>query len=174
MPVLNGKETLRQIRLSYPEIKVIMISYHKDEATMIEFLSWALTLCFERQFVRTFCGCDKSSDEGYYHNKSISKCWCRNFQNPIHSRSNSPSTEKQIIALTCQGKTNKQIADHFEYYLKTVDYHKTNIYKKPKPVHHPVFIILLSESNQFPVYRSDFIPSPNCIQLNTTNYFHQP
>ncbi len=134
MPVLNGKETLRQIRLSYPEIKVIMISYHKDEATMIEFFKLGANAFVSKDssFEHFADVIKEVIEEGYYHNKSISKVLMQELSKPDTFEIKLTEREKQIIALTCQGKTNKQIADHLNIVVKTVDYHKTNIYKKTK------------------------------------------
>ena len=84
MPVLNGKDTLRQIRIKYPDTKVIMVSYHKDDATMIEFFKLGANAFVPKDSsFEYFTDVIKEViEEGFYYNKKISKALLQQLSKP--------------------------------------------------------------------------------------------
>ncbi|MGZ4099568.1 MAG: response regulator transcription factor [Bacteroidia bacterium] len=50
--------------------------------------------------------------------------------NPLLNELSLSEREIEILKELCQGKTNKEIADTLKITSSTVDYHRSNIYKK--------------------------------------------
>lgn len=135
MPVMSGKEALKIIREKHPKIKIIMLSFHTEEALMVECIKLGACAFLSKEspyevFVETLRAV---GEEGVYYNKTISKA----LVNELMKKSGGSSVderlterETQIIVLVCEGKTNKEIAGRLNIVVKTVDFHKANIYKK--------------------------------------------
>ncbi|MGZ3900991.1 MAG: response regulator [Bacteroidia bacterium] len=137
MPVMNGKEALEIINKRFPDIKVIMLSMHSGPHFISELMSRGA-----RAFIPKDCDPDSLfaaihtvHKEGYYFDKTISEAMLRGLQreksiNPLLNELSLSEREIEILKELCQGKTNKEIADTLKITSSTVDYHRSNIYKK--------------------------------------------
>jgi two-component system nitrate/nitrite response regulator NarL len=135
MPVMNGKDALKAIKQRFPELKVIMLSFHTEETLMIEYIKLGASA-----FLTKDCSPEILEEtiklvrnEGFCYSKSISKA----LVNELTGKNGGASVENkltqretQIVILVCEGKTNKEIARRLNIVVKTVDFHKANIYKK--------------------------------------------
>lgn len=137
MPVMNGMETLKVLRKQYPKLKVIMVSFHSDESVMLEFIKQGAVGFISKnstyeEFSKTILTVAK---DGYYHNKVITKALLNEVTRKTVEKLDIidlSERERDIIILTCQGFSHKEIAQRLNIVVKTVDYHKNNIYRKTK------------------------------------------
>jgi len=134
MPVMNGKEALKAIRSLYPEIKVIMVTFHNDEATMIDYVKCGANAFISKDssFEAFVEAVETVLEEGFYYTKNVSKALLKEITKKETAEIELTEREKEIIILACEGQTNKQIASRLNIVVKTVDFHKSNIYKKTK------------------------------------------
>ena len=139
MPLLNGLEATRQIRKEFPDIKVIILSAHRDDAYVEQVIELGAsgfllkqssshnlaTAIREAQKGATFFSPDvakrlrsrdqKSQDrEGNFKKKS----------NHLSSR------EMEVLQLIAEGKPNKQVAAELGVSFKTVDKHRQHLMGK--------------------------------------------
>lgn len=135
MPVMNGKDALKAIKQNFPHLKVIMLSFHTEETLMIEYIKLGASAFLTKDSsVEIFEDTIKLVHaEGFCYSKSISKA----LVNELTGKNGGASVENkltdretQIVILVCEGKTNKEIARRLNIVVKTVDFHKANIYKK--------------------------------------------
>ena len=135
MPVMNGKDALKAMKQDFPQVKVIMVSFHTEETLMIEYIKLGASAFLTKDSsVEMFEETIKLvQDEGFCYSKSISKA----LVNELTGKNGGASVENkltdretQIVILVCEGKTNKEIAKRLNIVVKTVDFHKANIYKK--------------------------------------------
>jgi len=133
MPVMNGRETLKALKADFPSLKVIMLTFHNDEDTIVECIklgacAFVSKECSFEEFVEVLSTVAK---DGFYHHKVVSKALLKELsKKDPHDGVLLSDREKEIVVLACQGKSNKEIASILNIVVKTVDYHKANIYKK--------------------------------------------
>ncbi len=138
MPLLNGLEAARQIRVNVPNAKILVLSAHSDDAyvermialgargylikqTSSHILSKAI-----RQVHRgnTFFS---PSIESQFRNRSAALS-----QEGVAAMSHPPlsSREVEVLQLIAEGKANKQIASELEISIKTVEKHRQHLMDK--------------------------------------------
>lgn len=134
MPVMNGKEVLRVVKKNWPEVKVIMVTFHNDEPTMIEYIKLGANAFVSKDssyegFVEAV---QTVINDGFYYTNTISKALLKELTKKVPLVVELTEREKEIIVLSCEGMSNKEIASRLNIVVKTVDFHKSNIYKKTK------------------------------------------
>ena len=91
-------------------------------------------------------------ENGYFFNKKISKALVIKLlkESSFNSFNKSSLTEKEIevLKLICNEKSNKEIADILHIAIRTVDFHKSNIYKKTE-THTSAGLALYAVKNGF-------------------------
>jgi len=139
MPLLNGLEATRQIRKDFPDIKVIILSSHGDDAfvkqvtelgaagfllkqTSSDVLATAIrevqkgNTFFSPAIAKRLQGRDqKSLDRGEQFRKK---------SNHLSSR------EVEVLQLIAEGHPNKQVAAELGVSFKTVDKHRQHLMSK--------------------------------------------
>jgi DNA-binding NarL/FixJ family response regulator len=139
MPLLNGLEATRQIRKDFPDIKVLILSAHSDEAyvervttlgaagfllkqTSSHFLAKAIrhvqkgNTFFSAAVAKSIGGRDRNQRAGAGKSKRRT--------NRLSSR------EVEVLQLIAEGKPNKQVATELGVSFKTVDKHRQNLMTK--------------------------------------------
>lgn len=135
MPVMDGEKALEQIVLSYPTIKVIIISMHNSELYIAEFIKRGARAFIAKQSdieevlkaIYTVC------NEGYYFNDNISP----SLVNEVLSSKQSESSiftvrERLIIQLLCKEMSASYIGKQLFISTRTVEWHKKNIFDKAR------------------------------------------
>lgn len=132
MPVMNGNIAFDIIKHKHPEIKVIISTIHNESEYIIEYL---------KKGANAYMSKDKQANclmeaiyavynNGFYFDKSCSDALLK-----VGTKEESirfTDREMEIIALIALGKTNKEISTKLNVVLKTIDFHKANMYKKTK------------------------------------------
>jgi len=136
----SGIEVSAQIAVSYPEIKVMILSMHTNE----EFVVNAI-----KAGVKGYLSKDTSGEEllnaikiiydgGEWYSKLVSdnfmKIYAKKYKAEQNLLENKILTQREIeiLKLAATGYTNKEIADKLFISTKTVDCHKNNIVQKLK------------------------------------------
>ena len=141
MPILNGIETLRQLKKGYPEIKVIILTVHTSE----EYVLQALKFGASGYLVKKAAPSDLVAAIHEVHNgksylsTSISKTLIDEYlrQGVILSSNGKSYDEKEltsrqseVLQLLAEGYTNREIAQILCVSIKTVETHRTQIKKR--------------------------------------------
>ena len=137
MPVMNGKEALAKIQEKYPNVKVIMISMHYDDAYITEYIINGAV-----GFLPKNCDIEKIVDaiyavyeQGYYFDSKISKSLVvklmkANKVNPTITEFILSEREIEVLKLTCLEKTNQEMSEELFISKRTVEGHRKSILKK--------------------------------------------
>lgn len=134
MPVMNGTETLEVLKQRFPDLGVIIVSMEFNPAIAEDY--------FERGahgFIPK--GCDvEVLVQAIYEVKQKGNCYDLSFDLAVQLNKHSLKAFKnnfvlsvreiEVLRLTCQGNSNKEIGQALRIAERTVEFHKTNIYLK--------------------------------------------
>ncbi|HOZ87090.1 MAG TPA: response regulator transcription factor [Bacteroidia bacterium] len=137
MPVMNGWEALDQLKEHFPSCKVVILSMH-FEGLLIKDLVVRGARGFlpkSSDFETLINAIYEVNDLGYFFSKKISN---RIVQELLMSNTIDPSFrqfklnegEVDTLLMICEDKTNKEIALKLLVSERTVERHKTSLFKK--------------------------------------------
>lgn len=137
MPEMDGLETTRQIRLKYPDTKIISLTMHNSEELILQLLDKGSNGFLLKDFdsERVVDAIYAVLENGYYFNDHISKDMLHNVMKnkklkPKFGISALSDKEIQIIKLICEEKTNKEISDILNLSPRTVEGSRAKIIQK--------------------------------------------
>lgn len=138
MPKLGGLETTLEIRKSYPEIKVLVLTQYEDREYISRFLKAGVSGYLLKKAVGSdliaalkaivrgelylYSSIASEVVAGYLHGDR--KACTENPYDKLSDR------EKQVLKLVAEGHTHKEVADMLSISVKTVIAHQTNIGEK--------------------------------------------
>ncbi len=131
MPVMNGIETLKEVKKQYPDVKVIILSMH-NEAGMIKSLielganGYLLKSCTQDEVVSAI----RKVAAGQ---ASFSTDVTMALLKPANQEQKTEiltERETEILKLIAAGFSNKEVGDKLFISHRTVDTHRTNLMKK--------------------------------------------
>ena len=139
MPVLDGFDTVRAISRLHPSVKVVFLTFYRDEMHLNE----ALNLGAHGYLVKDSVAADvvqclrTVAGGNYYITPALSSHLIKNRQQlrtelakEKSELSSLTATERRILAQLAGYKTNKQIATEFGISIRTVENHRANICDK--------------------------------------------
>lgn len=131
MPVMNGIETLKEVKKQYPDVKVIILSMH-SEAGMIKSLidlganGYLLKSCTQDEVVSAI---RKVAASQSYFSTDVTMALLK----PANQEQKTEiltERETEILKMIAAGFSNKEIGDKLFISHRTVDTHRTNLMKK--------------------------------------------
>jgi DNA-binding NarL/FixJ family response regulator len=134
MPNLRGIEAIPEIRMVHPEVKVLIVTMHKDQEYLYQALAAGADGYFLKQDADSelFAAIEKIRKGHIYVSPHLSEkpdaSWeqvRKGFGNPGLT-----TREKEVLKLIAEGKANKQIADALFVSVHTVERHRANIMRK--------------------------------------------
>lgn len=137
MPVMNGLKAIEILGQRFPKTKVIMLSQHNEMGLVYE-----LMLLGARAYLPKGCDVDTLMkaivtvhDFGYYFDGHVSNALLKGSMksqavNPLLSEKALSAREMEILQRLCNGLTNKEIAAQLHITVRTVDFHRANVYAK--------------------------------------------
>jgi len=141
MPILGGKDTLPILKEKYPDINVVILSFHADLNTVKEVLNLGAVgyLCKGGSIQGIIETINKVNELGYFLDSKVEE-ELRNIKInknilPLKNEYEDHllnSDEKAVLKLICQGKLTKQIAEIMCLSVKSIENHRSNLYKKSK------------------------------------------
>jgi len=137
MPVMTGLEAARQIRKYNPQIKIVMLSRHDNDA----YVQQALQNDINGFILKDYAGSELlkgimevMSGNVFLSPRLIKSLTCRLLpvkdQNTDYEKDILSDREKQVLKLICEGKQNEETAAILRISYKTVQVHRQNIMKK--------------------------------------------
>lgn len=138
MPNLNGIEAARQITLKHPAVAVMMLSMHADESYVLRALKagargYLLKDSPESDLVNAVRAV--SAGKAYF-SPAISGMLVDDYVRQMRQRGVEDSyellttREREVLQLLAEGKANKDVANHLNLSLYTVETHRSNMLQK--------------------------------------------
>lgn len=131
MPRMDGYETLKRVKKTWPQIKAIMLSMHYNEYVVIKSFQDGASACLPKEVSdnELYDVIVKVNEVGLYHSELTS-----HFINKfvLKESVNTDLTEKEIefLRLNCSELNYKQIAEIMKVSHRTVDSYRDNLFKK--------------------------------------------
>ncbi len=134
MPSLRGIEIIRELKATYPEMKILMLTMHKDKEHFYQSMFAGADGYFVKNEPETelFAAIEKIRQGKKYVSPSMSEelagslneAW-KIFQKPILS-----IREIEVLRLIAEGKSNKEIGVLLSISVHTVENHRAHIIRK--------------------------------------------
>ena len=140
MPNLRGLEATREIKMAFPEVRVIILTMHKDKEYLYHALSAGAEgyLLKEDADIELFSAINAIRQGGTYISRLLAPQLTdifmerpRGQEGPGKAPSELLTTrEREIIKLIAEGKSSKEIASLLYISSRTVQHHRANIMRK--------------------------------------------
>jgi DNA-binding NarL/FixJ family response regulator len=133
LPVFNGVEATRQIRVRAPETEVLIFSMHESETLMRDLLQAGargyLLKSDAKQFLIT--AVQSLAAHKPFFTSRVSETLLESFLTTTEGdRGILTARERTVVQLIAEGRTNKQIAAVLNISLKTVETHRAAAMRK--------------------------------------------
>ena len=132
MPRLTGLHAARQIRAQSPDIHVLMLSMHDDDAYFFESLeAGAAGYVSKRGADTDLIGAIRTVAEGRtFLNSRTQQTLMRQWLDDGAPHDKLTPRELEVVKLIAESHTNKQIAEALHLSEKTVESHRANVLAK--------------------------------------------
>jgi len=138
MPNLNGIEATRQIGTANPNLPVVILSMHSDEAYVLRALkAGARGYLLKESAESDLIGAIRAVNSGKaFFSPAVSRMLVEDYVRQLQDREIEDSydllttREREILQLIAEGKSNKEIAAALNLSLYTVETHRGNLMEK--------------------------------------------
>jgi DNA-binding NarL/FixJ family response regulator len=138
MPNLRGIEATREIKMILPEVKVLILSMHKDKEFVYSAISAGAEgyLLKEDADTELFAAIEKIRQEGRYISPLLlgdltDELFQAHHKGQLMPRIEPLTTrEREVLKFIAEGIANKEIADLLFISVRTVENHRANIMRK--------------------------------------------
>jgi DNA-binding NarL/FixJ family response regulator len=139
MPRMNGLEATRQIRLTAPDVKVLVLSAHGDDAYVESMMaSGASGYLIKQTSAHFLAEAIREVRKGtLFYSPAVSRRVQKRKQNSLNRKGlpklnaiTLSAREREILQLIAEGEANKQIADALDISIKTVEKHRAHLMQK--------------------------------------------
>lgn len=138
MPVMDGAETCENIISRYPEIKIIILTMHDSEKFILHMMeagvhAFLLKNTEPEELEKAIYSV---AEKDFYHNDLVAAVLRKNVkekkvgQRPVFGQAELTEREKEILVLTCQELTIREIGHKLSLSENTVRNHRVNIMEK--------------------------------------------
>jgi two-component system response regulator NreC len=138
MPNLNGTEAARQIANKFPEMSVIILSMHSDEAYVLRALKagakgYLLKECAESDLNQAIRAVRQGKS---FFSPAVSRVLVEDYVRQLQDRDIEDSyelltaRERELLQLIAEGKSNKDVANMLNLSVYTVETHRANMMTK--------------------------------------------
>jgi DNA-binding NarL/FixJ family response regulator len=139
MPNLRGLEALSEIKGRYPEVRVLILTMHRDKEYLFQALSSGADgyLLKEDADTELFSAIKNIREGDFYVSPSLSK-ELADYREKAGSgeagfsfgRDGLTTREREVLKMIAEGKSSRQVADLLCISVRTVDHHRANIMDK--------------------------------------------
>lgn len=138
MPVMDGVETMKRMRIDHPEVKVLVLSMHSEEKFIVHLMELGANgyLLKTAEATEVENAIRSVAESGYYFSDMVSQVMLQglvkkdkvrpyfNVVDPLSNR------EIEVLKLICAEKTTPEIAEQLFLSPRTVEGHRNNILLK--------------------------------------------
>jgi DNA-binding NarL/FixJ family response regulator len=141
MPNLRGLEAIHGIKAGHPDVKVLILTMHKDKEYLYQTLSEGADgyLLKEDADAELYAAIDKIRKGKIYVSPFLSDAFAEELANrrikdfrTLGEGDTLTAREREILKLIAEGKSNKEIGDLLFISARTVERHRANIMDKLK------------------------------------------
>jgi DNA-binding NarL/FixJ family response regulator len=129
MPHLSGIEALRTLKKTYPEVKVLILTMHKEYVHQVRSAGGDGYLLKEDVDREIIAAIEKIQAGEFYLSPKLRGKEVNRKDVVFDSLSN---REKEVLKLIVQGTTNREIAENLYISVRTVESHRASLLKKMK------------------------------------------
>lgn len=138
MPQLRGIETIAEVRATHPQVKVLILTMHSDKEYVFQAMSAGASgyLLKEDADAQLFSAIEKIRGGGIYVSPrlvdDVTHDWAarRRDHRPALEAERLTVREREILKLTAEGRTSKEIGDALCISYRTVEHHRANLTAK--------------------------------------------
>lgn len=137
MPKLTGIEAVGKVKKSYPGVKILMLTMHKNKQYFYHAMSAGADgyLMKEDSDEELLLAIKRIRDGKSYLSPFLSQDFADDVISAYRNNRSSPfetltPREKQVLNLVVEGHTSKAMADILHLSPRTVDHHRANLLKK--------------------------------------------
>jgi DNA-binding NarL/FixJ family response regulator len=140
MPKLRGIEAICEIKSRHPQVKVLMLTMHRDKEYLYQSLSSGADgyLLKEDADTELFSAIKKIREGAFYASPSLSMelAAYRKLESSGDAGSYDgeclSTREREVLKLIAEGKASREVAEILFISARTVDHHRANIMDKLK------------------------------------------
>lgn len=138
MPVMDGAETCENIITKYPDVKIIILTMHDSEKFILHMMETGVHafLLKNTEPDELEKAIYSVAEKDFYHNDLVAAVLRKNVkekkagQRPVFRQTELTDREKEILILTCQELTIREIGHKLSLSENTVRNHRVNIMEK--------------------------------------------
>ena len=137
MPEINGIEATIEVKKMYPDVKIIILTMHNDQALMFDLVKKGANgfLLKDKSVDHVIEAIYSVDEKGFYYTEDVTKAMIKGIKNTHkvkHSLTSTSLTERElkIIQLICKQYSFKEIADLLVLSPRTIETHKEHILVK--------------------------------------------
>ena len=135
MPLINGIQLTHQIKLRFPNIKIIAVSSHQSSTTIADALHAGINgYILKNTGKHELCKAINTIYEGgTYFNEEIKTIINNSLFNPIDVKTNEvhlSDREKEILILIYHENNSQEIANILHLAVNTIETHRKNLMRK--------------------------------------------
>ena len=134
MPVMDGEQTARWLRMNKPKIKILVLTMHDDEHNILRMIRAGaggyILKDIEPKQLRL--ALDHIRDYGTYHSEMVTSALLKmaGIKEEGSVMPRLTTRELEFIALCCSDMTYKEIADKLQCSVRTVDGYRDEVFRK--------------------------------------------
>jgi DNA-binding NarL/FixJ family response regulator len=139
MPRLRGIETIHELRATHPEVKTLVLTMHREMELVTAAISAGASGYLLKQDAdrELFLAIDKVREGGIYLSPRLSDDMAEDWRSSYRSspppggkRERLTVREREVLKLTAEGKSCREIAELLSISHRTVEHHRANVMAK--------------------------------------------
>ena len=134
MPKLNGLSAIKNIKIQFPKLKILIFSMHPEKVYAINTLKFGADgyVSKESNMDNLLVAIDKiRKNDKYISNELAQRMALEEASDkPVKLYKKLSKRESEILKLLCSGKRNKEVSKELQINEKTVSTYKLRIFKK--------------------------------------------
>jgi DNA-binding NarL/FixJ family response regulator len=133
MPIMNGIEAARRLKMKYPDIKILFITMHADPAYVrAAFKAGASAYLLKRSVGEELSQALRAVESGNYYvtplvTREVIDGLLRGAEGPSSQGSELTTRQREVLQLLAEGHSVKEIAGMLKVSPRTVEFHKSQI-----------------------------------------------
>ena len=158
MPVMDGIETTKHLKIHYPDLKIILLTMHNDERLISYMMELGVNgyLLKDEEPEQVKKAIESVMKKDFFFNEYVSKALLKGVKGKHKNRApsvfsptgaNLTKRELEILQLICQERTTAEIASQLFISTRTVEGHRKNLLEKTN-VRNMAGLVIYAMKNQ--------------------------